>query len=99
MQSLKAKLTPRENEILKLRSDGYDIDQTASLLFISPRTVEKHMTNIIGKTGIRNLADTIKHAMRTGVIRDPEGWARDTEPGFKKREGAQGCLRQTGRPL
>jgi LuxR family transcriptional regulator, maltose regulon positive regulatory protein len=44
--------TGRELEVLKLIADGKSNDEIAEKLFLSVRTVEKHITNIYGKLGV-----------------------------------------------
>lgn len=48
----KYEFTGRELEILKLISQGKNNDEIAEKLFLSVRTVEKHLTNIYSKLGI-----------------------------------------------
>lgn len=43
------KLTPSEKKIIKLIAENLTNKEIAGLLFISPRTVEKHRSNIISK--------------------------------------------------
>jgi len=47
-------LTPREREVRGLVERGWPDKQIASLLGISSKTVEKHVGNILRKTGARN---------------------------------------------
>jgi DNA-binding NarL/FixJ family response regulator len=42
-------LTPREREVLELMAEGRSNHAIGELLFISPRAVEKHVTNIFNK--------------------------------------------------
>jgi ATP/maltotriose-dependent transcriptional regulator MalT len=49
-----AGLTPREIEVLRLVAGGATNQQVADALFISVRTVNTHMTNILNKTGCDN---------------------------------------------
>jgi len=43
------RLTPREREVLELMAEGRSNQAIAERLFITPRAVEKHITNIFGK--------------------------------------------------
>ena len=36
-------------------------------LGISPRTIEFHRSNIMAKTGARNVADLVRYAVRNGI--------------------------------
>ena len=53
-------LTPRQIEIADLLCEGISAKQMASLLFISKRTVEKHIENIKLKTGCHSRYQLIK---------------------------------------
>jgi DNA-binding NarL/FixJ family response regulator/class 3 adenylate cyclase len=45
-------LTPREREVLSLMAEGRSNQAIGELLFITPRAVEKHITNIFAKLGL-----------------------------------------------
>ncbi len=49
-----AGLSSREIEIARLVSGGASNREVAQSLLISPRTVERHITNILAKLGLRN---------------------------------------------
>lgn len=49
-----AKLTPREQEIVKLVATGASNFEIAEQLYISPRTVKNHITNILSQLNLRN---------------------------------------------
>ncbi len=61
-------LTDREREILKLLAEGYTTQEIASILVLSPKTVDRHKTNLMAKLDIHNRADLIKYAIRKGII-------------------------------
>jgi DNA-binding NarL/FixJ family response regulator/class 3 adenylate cyclase len=46
------RLSAREREVLELMAEGRSNQAIGQLLFISPRAVEKHVTNIFGKLGL-----------------------------------------------
>jgi DNA-binding NarL/FixJ family response regulator len=46
------RLTPREVEVLRLVGQGRGNDQIARELFLSVRTVERHLANIYRKIGV-----------------------------------------------
>jgi DNA-binding NarL/FixJ family response regulator len=46
------RLSSREREVLELMAEGRSNQAIGQLLFISPRAVEKHVTNIFGKLGL-----------------------------------------------
>lgn len=56
-------ITKREREILKLIVDGYTSSEIAKLLFISPRTVETHRSNLMNKLEIKNTAALVRYAL------------------------------------
>ncbi len=60
-------LTRRETEILKLISEGYSNTEIGGMLYISPRTVDTHRTNIMKKLNVKNIAGLIKYAIQSGL--------------------------------
>ena len=62
------KLTLREREVLQLKAEGHTIAEIAQRLFISPRTVEIHRTNLMRKLGLRSQTDLIRFALSRGVL-------------------------------
>jgi two-component system response regulator NreC len=61
-------LTNREREILKLLAEGHTTQEVADMLVISPKTVDRHKTNLMAKLAIHSRADLIKYALRKGII-------------------------------
>ncbi len=61
-------LTEREVQIVKLFSDGLSSKEVADALFLSPRTVESHKTNILEKLNLRNNVELVKYAIKQGII-------------------------------
>jgi len=61
-------LTTREREILKLIAEGKSSKEIADLLFVSPRTVERHRANIMEKLNLRKTADLVKYAIQKGYL-------------------------------
>jgi two-component system, NarL family, response regulator NreC len=61
-------LTTREREIFQLTAQGSTNAEIASRLYISPRTVETHRTNLMRKLGLHNHAQLIQFAIQHGVI-------------------------------
>ncbi|HKK24287.1 MAG TPA: response regulator transcription factor [Gracilimonas sp.] len=56
-------ITKREREILGLLTEGLTSTEIAEKLYISPRTVEKHRTNLLKKLDLRNTAALVRFAM------------------------------------
>jgi DNA-binding NarL/FixJ family response regulator len=67
-QDMSEQLTDREREILKLLAEGHSTPEIARMLVISPKTVERHKTNLMGKLDIHNRLDLFKYALRKGII-------------------------------
>lgn len=63
-----AALTEREQEVLRYIADGKTTRDIATRLFLSPRTVERHRTQIMHKLGLQNRAELIRYAVRRGLI-------------------------------
>jgi DNA-binding NarL/FixJ family response regulator len=60
-------LTAREQEVLTLLATGRTNRQIAQTLFISPKTVTLHVSNILGKLGATNRVEAATIAHRLGV--------------------------------
>jgi len=56
----KYNLSKREVEVLTLIINGYEYKRVATELFISERTVEKHVQNMFNKVGVTNKTKLIK---------------------------------------
>jgi len=66
-------LTPREQEILRLLAEGLPTKEIADKLFISPKTVENHRTNIMNKLDLHSAHDLVRYAAKLGLI-DVDLW-------------------------
>ncbi len=60
--------TTRENQILNLSMEGLPIKVIADRLNISDRTVEKHRTRLMEKTGAGNMIEVIVYALKNNLI-------------------------------
>lgn len=60
-------LSPREREVLQLIAEGKSTKEIASLINITPKTVEKHRAFIKKKLHILTTAECVKYALRMGL--------------------------------
>lgn len=60
-------LTPRENQILQLLTEGKSAKQIALQLGLSIKTIEAMRRQVMEKTEVDNLADLTKYAIREGL--------------------------------
>jgi DNA-binding NarL/FixJ family response regulator len=61
-------LSERELEVLVKVCNGLSNIEIGDKLFISPKTVEVHKSNIFKKTGVKNSAQLVIYAIRNGYI-------------------------------
>lgn len=66
-------LSEREQQIFRLVAEGNSTNQIADVLCVSPKTVEKHRTNIMKKLSLKDRLDMVKYAVKIGII-DPQLW-------------------------
>jgi DNA-binding NarL/FixJ family response regulator len=66
-------LTPREQEVMRLLAEGLSRKEIGKKLFISPKTVENHRTNIMNKLDLHSTIELIRYAARLGLI-DVDLW-------------------------
>jgi DNA-binding NarL/FixJ family response regulator len=60
--------TERELDVLKLVADGEESNQIAQALFISPKTVQNHISSILAKLQLQNRIQAAVHAVRGGIL-------------------------------
>jgi DNA-binding CsgD family transcriptional regulator/pimeloyl-ACP methyl ester carboxylesterase len=60
-------LTQRENEVLELIAKGFDNNEIADQLFISPKTVRNHITHIFSKLQVTSRSKAIVLAREAGL--------------------------------
>jgi DNA-binding NarL/FixJ family response regulator len=65
---IRAELSDREIEVLKLIANGKDNAQIAADLHISPKTVKNHISNILMKLQIDNRIQAAVYAVRSGIV-------------------------------
>lgn len=63
-------LTSREREVLQYLAEGSSAADVASLLNISPRTVEVHRSNIMAKLKLNSSKEIVKYAALKDIISD-----------------------------
>lgn len=64
-------LTPREVEVLELIAAGRSNRQMAEDLFLSVRTVERHVANIYRKIDVHNRAEATRYAVEHQLVDTP----------------------------
>jgi DNA-binding CsgD family transcriptional regulator len=62
-------LTPRELEVLALAAEGQTSPQIAERLVISPETVKSHLRNVYAKLDVKDRAEAVALAVRSGLIK------------------------------
>ncbi|MGH2723595.1 MAG: response regulator [Actinomycetota bacterium] len=67
-QRLVARLTPREREVLQLIAEGLRNEAIADRLYLSVRTVQKHVQNILNKLSVHSKLEAVAFAAKTGVV-------------------------------
>lgn len=67
-ESVGVALTPREREVLQLLAEGRAVKEIASILEISPRTVEFHKYNLMEKLSLRTTAELTQYAIKHGIV-------------------------------
>lgn len=61
-------LSPRETEVLRLVARGSTNQQIADMLYLSVRTIERHVANIYGKLDVHNRPAATAYAMQHGLV-------------------------------
>ena len=61
-------LTPREREILQLIAESKTNKEIATILGLSPHTIETHRGNILEKLNLHSVPELILYAVRKGII-------------------------------
>jgi DNA-binding CsgD family transcriptional regulator/tetratricopeptide (TPR) repeat protein len=57
-----AGVTPREAEVLALLAEGRSTKQIAARLYLSPKTVERHIANLAAKVGVERRTELVAFA-------------------------------------
>ena len=61
-------LTGREVEVLRLVATGLTNRAVAAELFLSEKTVARHLSNIFAKLGVNSRAAATAYAFRNGLV-------------------------------
>lgn len=63
----RARLTPREREILRLVAEGHSNAQLAQMLWVTEQTVKFHLSNVYRKLGVANRTEASRWAHHHGL--------------------------------
>ena len=66
-------LTRREQEVMRLLAEGLSPKKIGGKLFISPKTVENHRTNIMFKLDLHSTMELVRYSVKLGLI-DVDLW-------------------------
>jgi DNA-binding NarL/FixJ family response regulator len=71
-------ITPAESRVLQALHQGLSNRGIASVLVVSPRTVESHISSLLAKTGCRNRTQLLLWSLSStpGAISSPKGNAQ-----------------------
>jgi len=64
----RAKLTPREREIVQLLAEGKSSREVADALGLSVKTAETHRANIMRKLNLHSVSDLVMYAVRNNIV-------------------------------
>jgi DNA-binding NarL/FixJ family response regulator len=67
-ETIRAELSDRELDVLRLIANGKDNAEIAEALHISPKTVKNHISNILMKLQIDNRIQAAVYAVRSGIV-------------------------------
>ena len=67
-QETVAGLTAREVEVIRLLASGKSNREIAEALFVSPKTVARHLSNIFTKTGATSRSGATAYAYDHGLM-------------------------------
>lgn len=68
LQDEALRLSPKENQILRLLAEGHSNKELARKLFVTENTVETHLRRIYGKLGIRSRTQAVARALELSLL-------------------------------
>jgi len=63
-------LTRRERQVIKMIAEGLKTREIAEVLSLSPKTVEKHRTNMMNKLDLHSVSAVTLYAIQSGLINE-----------------------------
>ncbi len=67
-----AGLTERQHQVLELIASGLSNAEVADRLYVSPKTVEHHVSAILTKLGVASRSEAAERARALGLLSDPK---------------------------
>jgi DNA-binding NarL/FixJ family response regulator len=61
-------LTPTETKVVQLVARGMSNREISDVMNVSQRTIESHVSNMLGKTGLHNRTELARWAIETQMV-------------------------------